>query len=75
MLEMNDGTQAVGYVLSRNDDEIQLREAGGQTRTYETNQLKTLEKMEQSLMPALGSAMEEQQLIDLVAYLESLVSL
>ncbi|MBX2818633.1 MAG: c-type cytochrome [Rhodothermaceae bacterium] len=75
MLEMNDGTQAVGYVLSRNDDEIQLREAGGQTRTYETNQLKTLEKMDQSLMPALGSAMDEQQLIDLVSYLESLVSM
>jgi len=75
MLEMDDGTQAVGYVLSRNDEEIQFREAGGQTRSYETSQLKTLEKMEQSLMPALGSAMDEQQLIDLVAYLESLVSM
>ena len=75
MIEMNDGSRAVGYILSRTDDEIQLREPGGQTRTYATNQVSRIEKMEQSLMPSLGSTMTEQELVDLVAYLESLVSL
>ena len=74
-LNLKDGGQAIGYMLSRNDEAIQLREAGGQSREYAMENIESIEQLDQSLMPALGASMGEQQLVDLIAYLESLVSL
>ncbi len=75
MVNLNDGSQAVGYELNRTDEEIELREAGGQTRSYPMEDVLSISPLEQSLMPPLGRSLSEEQLTDLVAYLETLVSL
>ncbi|MEM8488186.1 MAG: PVC-type heme-binding CxxCH protein [Bacteroidota bacterium] len=75
LISMKDGNAAAGYVLSRTDEEIQLREQGGQTRSYPMGNVATITEMENSLMPALGAALGTSQLVDLVAYLETLRSL
>ena len=73
--EGRDGGVAAGYVLSRTDEESQLREQGGQTSQYPLNDVLSIEEMENSLMPPVGRAMTPDQLADLVAYLETLQSL
>ena len=72
VVHLKDGGAAMGYVLNRSDEEIQLREQGGQTRSYTLNDVDRIEAMDNSLMPALGRSMNEQQLVDMVAYLEEL---
>lgn len=75
VLNLRDGGVTAGYVLSRTDEEIQLREQGGQTSQYPLNDVLSIQEMDNSLMPPVGRAMTPDQLADLVAYLETLQSL
>ena len=75
VLTLKDGGGAAGYVLSRSDEEIQLKEQGGQTTSYPLNDVASIAEMDLSLMPAVARAMTPEQLADLVAYLETLQSL
>lgn len=72
LVTMNDGSAHTGYVLNRNDEGIQLREPGGLTRDYPLNEVSKVEALENSLMPSLGPSMNANQLVNLVAYLETL---
>ena len=72
VVTLKTGESALGYVLSQTDEEVQLKVQGGQVQSYALNDVESIEAMDQSLMPALGRSMNEQQLIDLVAYLETL---
>lgn len=73
IVKLNDGSTATGYILSRNEDELQLRVYGGLTNTYTMEQVASVEEMEQSLMfENLERSMTQQDLVDLVEYLTTL---
>ena len=72
-MKLNDGSQVTGYVLSKTEDEVQLRMYGGRTETYTRDQITSLEKMEQSLMfDNLERSMSQEDLVSLVEYLTTL---
>jgi putative heme-binding domain-containing protein len=73
IVDLHDGSQAVGYIGSETDKELVLRMPGGIAMSYKKEQVKGRKMMKQSLMPPnLQLAMTAQQLVDLVAYLSSL---
>ena len=69
---MQDGNMAAGYVLSETDSELSVRLAGGVTQAFDKAGIAELREMDQSLMPELGPAMGADDLVNLVAYLETL---
>ena len=72
-VELKDGSQVTGYILSKNEDEVQMRMYGGLTNTYARTQIATIEEMDQSLMfDNLERGMSQQDLVDLVEYLTTL---
>ncbi|MEM6843163.1 MAG: PVC-type heme-binding CxxCH protein [Bacteroidota bacterium] len=72
-IKLNDGSQATGYILSKTEDEVQLRMYGGRTETFARNQITSIEEMEQSLMyDNLERSMSQDDLISLVEYLTTL---
>ncbi len=72
-VELKDGSQVMGYILSKNEDEVQMQLYGGLTNTYERSQIASIVEMDQSLMfDNLERAMSQQDLVDLVEYLSAL---
>ncbi|SHG02451.1 putative membrane-bound dehydrogenase domain-containing protein [Arenibacter palladensis] len=70
---MNDGKTYTGYILSRTEDEITIKMMGGTQKTLELQDISEQESLEQSLMTeGLAHIMPEEDLVDLVAYLETL---
>ncbi len=70
---LKDGSQVTGYILSKTEDQLQMRMYGGLTNTYELANVSTIDSLQQSLMfENLERAMSEQELIDLVEYLTTL---
>ncbi|MCK0189515.1 PVC-type heme-binding CxxCH protein [Arenibacter sp. F20364] len=72
-LKMKDGKTYTGYILSRTEDEITIKMMGGTQKTLELQDITEQQALEQSLMtPGLANIMPEADLVDLVAYLETL---
>ena len=72
-VELKDGSQVMGYILSKNEDEVQMQLYGGLTNTYKRSQIASIVEMDQSLMfDNLERAMSQQDLVDLVEYLSTL---
>lgn len=72
-VKLTDGSQVTGYILSKTEDQLELRMYGGLTNTYDMSEVATVEEMEQSLMfDNLERAMSQQELVDLVEYLTTL---
>ena len=72
-VKLTDGSQVTGYILSKTEDELQLRMYGGLTNTYKMSEVASVDEMEQSLMfDNLERAMSQQELVDLVEYLTTL---
>ena len=72
-LTLQDGSHVTGYILNQNEDEVQLRQYGGLTTTYERSEIAAMEEMKQSLMfDNLERGMSQQEFVDLVEYLFSL---
>jgi putative heme-binding domain-containing protein len=71
-IQLNDGSTAIGKIVSETADKIEMQYMNNrQSVAKEKVTLRT--KLDSSLMPSnLQSSMAEQDLIDLVAYLESL---
>ena len=72
MITLQDGSQAVGYVVNETADVLELRVVGGATQRYAPADIATRTPLETSLMPALQPAMTREELVDLVAYLHGL---
>jgi putative heme-binding domain-containing protein len=71
-IQLNDGSTAVGKIVSETADKIDIQYMGNQ-QSIAKEKVTTRVKLESSLMPSnLQSSMGEQDLIDLVSYLESL---
>jgi len=71
-LKMKDGTEARGYIASNTENYIELVLMGGLKNRYQKSDIETTVPMEGSLMTSMAVAMEEQELVDLVTYLEQL---
>lgn len=70
--QMNDGTTAIGRVVSEAAGKIELQYMESRQSVAKEN-VKTRTKLESSLMPSnLQSFMSEQELIDLIEYLSTL---
>ncbi|MDN5210708.1 c-type cytochrome [Fulvivirgaceae bacterium BMA12] len=73
VLTLKDQSKDVGYIASRTETSIDLRKNGGITTTYQLEDVVAIEALENSLMiEGLTNAMNQQELVDLVSYLESL---
>ncbi len=69
----DDGTVATGILVSQTPDAVTLRGADGLTQTIAMAAVEELKKQPVSLMPAdLQKTMNVQELIDVVAYMQSL---
>ena len=73
LIELKDGSKMIGYIISRTEEEIELRMSGGITQVISPEDIQKMEMQEQSLMtPGLHQAMQEEELVSLVEYLASL---
>lgn len=72
LLKLKDGSTAFGRILSETEEKIDIQYVNG-TRSFNAADVVSKTKLANSLMPSnLQSSMTEQELIDLVAYLQSL---
>ncbi|PHQ59306.1 MAG: dehydrogenase, partial [Maribacter sp.] len=73
VIETKDGSTLVGYIVSKTEDEIELKQMGGLQTTLRTSEITSIEELENSLMTTgLHLVMGTDELIDLVEYLSSL---
>ena len=72
-LELKDGDEAYGLIVSETADEIALKAVGGVVTRYKKSDIAKKTKQKLSIMPAgLEKTMSLQELVDLVEYLSSL---
>lgn len=73
LVRTQDGGVFSGYIEGETEQEVTLRMMGGISQNIERNKITEMEPMDQSLMTAnLQAVMNQQELIDLVAYLSDL---
>jgi putative heme-binding domain-containing protein len=71
-IKLKDGTSAFGRIVSETEDKIDLQYINTQQSVNKADVVSKI-KLENSLMPAnLQSSMSEQEIIDLVEYLQKL---
>ena len=70
-LVTTDDNKQMGIITNETDNEIELNQPGGAKIKIQKGQVKLREKVEKSMMPMLASGMSVQELVDLVAYLET----
>src|SRR5690606_36914442 len=72
-IQLRDGSLFSGYILSESEDEVTLKMMGATLKRIPKKDIDNMEAMDSSLMPeGLDRIMKEQELVDLVAYLETL---
>ena len=68
---MNDGRGFAGILASETASSVTIRQPGGAEETVLRSELKSLEALSNSLMPpGLDTAMSQQDLADLLAFLK-----
>jgi putative membrane-bound dehydrogenase-like protein len=73
-LETKSGTVALGIVRSDTNEDLVLALPGGATANFTKREISKREKLPTSLMPSgLNQALTQQDLVDLVGYLVSLI--
>ena len=74
-IKSNDGNIYNGFIESQTEDELTLRMMGGLTQTIPFNNIIEKRPLSESLMTAnLHQLMTEEQLVDLVEYLTTLIA-
>ena len=72
-LELKNGDDALGLIVSETPDEIALKSVGGIVTRYKKAEIATRTKQKLSIMPAgLEQTMSSEDLVNLVEYLSSL---
>jgi putative heme-binding domain-containing protein len=72
-LELKDGDEAYGLIVSETADELALKAVGSVVTRYKKTDIAKRTKQKLSIMPAgLAKTMSTQELVDLVEYLSSL---
>jgi len=73
IVRLKDGSEVSGYILSRTEDAISIKIMGATVKDISFSEIETIEAMENSLMTeGLHQVMKEQELVNVVSYLESL---
>ncbi|MEZ0486377.1 PVC-type heme-binding CxxCH protein [Fibrella aquatica] len=68
-----DGSTMTGIVSSKTETDLQMKFPGGQVQNYKTSNIKSIKKLDASMMPSgLQEAMSTTELVDLVTYLSTL---
>jgi putative heme-binding domain-containing protein len=71
-IQLNDGSAAIGKIVSETAEKIEMQYMNNQQSLIKAN-VTSRSKLESSLMPSnLQTSMSEQDLVDLVAYLQTL---
>ncbi len=72
-VKLKDGSVLAGYILGKTENEITLKMMGATIKEIPRKDIDDLVPMDRSLMPeGLDKVMEQEELVDLVAYLETL---
>ncbi len=72
-IKFKDGSSVSGIIASRTETDLQLNFPGGTSQQYKTANVRSIKKMDSSMMPSgLHEAMTRQELVDLVEYLSTL---
>lgn len=72
-LEMKDGDDAYGLIVSETADEVTMKAVGGVVTRFKKSDIAKRKKQKLSIMPiGLAKTMSVQELVDLVEYLSSL---
>ena len=72
-LTMKDGSKLSGIIASKTETDIDLRLPGGNKQSIKTADVKSMSKLQESMMPdGLDQAMSAQELADLLEYLDRL---
>jgi putative heme-binding domain-containing protein len=73
VLKMNDGSETMGIISSKTKTDIELKMPGGIVQKIKLSSVKSMEQMKTSMMSAgLHTAMSQQEMADLLAYLDGL---
>ncbi len=72
-VKFKDGSTMTGIVSSKTETDLMMKFPGGSTQTYKMADVKSMKKMDSSMMPSgLTDAMSTQELVNLVSYLDGL---
>lgn len=72
-MKLKDGSTLMGYILGRTENKITIKMMGATIKEIPLKDVEDMKAIEKSLMPeGFDKVMEEQELVDLVAYLETL---
>jgi putative heme-binding domain-containing protein len=69
-VKLKDGTEAQGILASKTENEVTLRQIGGTETKYKRTDIKSLDQLKESPMPAM--ALKDEEMVDLVEYLGGL---
>lgn len=73
VLKMNDGSEIMGIVSSKTKTDIEIKMPGGIVQKIKLASVRSMEQMKTSMMSAgLHAAMSQQEMADLLAYLDGL---
>jgi putative heme-binding domain-containing protein len=72
-VELKNGDEVFGLIVSDAEDEVEVKQQGGQSQRVKKADIATREKQTLSIMPAgLHQSLTAQEFVDLIAYLSSL---
>jgi len=72
-VKFKDGSTMTGIVSSKTETDLMMKFPGGVVQNYKTADVKSMKKMDSSMMPSgLTDAMSTQELVNLISYLDSL---
>lgn len=72
-VELKNGDEVFGLIVSDAEDEVEVKQQGGQSQRIKKADIATREKQPLSIMPAgLHQSLTPQEFVDLIAYLSSL---
>ena len=72
VLKTNSAGEVRGMIVSNSEDEITVRELSGNRRTFRATDVLERKRDPESAMPNLVGVLDEQDLADLVGYMEEL---
>jgi putative membrane-bound dehydrogenase-like protein len=73
IVRLKDGSEVSGYILNQSEDAVSIKMMGATVKDISMTEIESMEPMKNSLMTeGLHQVMKEQELVDVVAYLENL---
>lgn len=70
VLKMKDGSEQQGLLLSKTENEVNLKQMGGSQASFKRSVIKSMTEQKESVMPKFP--LQKQEIVDLVEYLQGL---